>query len=261
MLLYVADALEPAERDALRRHLATGCVACAAHLAEAQATFAALPLALDPVQPAPELRERLMDRLDAPAATVTHRIPAGFWLSAAAAVVIAVTVTYAAVTRRYGRALADVQLAFNGNARATLLQSALADRDATVEQLRRRLQAQQTLVDALQSERSAVIHLAATGAKPGEARLVWAPTRKRSVLLAQHLAPSQPGRTYELWYIAADQKPVPAGTFAVDATGSATVVNPVPADFGTLAVAAITDEPAGGSPAPTTPPFLAGKVD
>src|SRR3954451_22895503 len=62
MPLLLVDALEPAEAAALRAHLATGCTRCASYLAEADATLAYLPFALDPVPPAPSARERLVAR-------------------------------------------------------------------------------------------------------------------------------------------------------------------------------------------------------
>src|SRR5258707_15796852 len=63
MPLLLVDALEPAEAAALRAHLAGGCTRCASHLAEADATLAYLPYALDPVAPPPAARERLMERV------------------------------------------------------------------------------------------------------------------------------------------------------------------------------------------------------
>ena len=63
-LLYVAHALEPGEREELRRHLATGCLACAAALAAARAAFDLLALAPTPVAPRAEAWQRLQDRID-----------------------------------------------------------------------------------------------------------------------------------------------------------------------------------------------------
>ncbi|HKQ59776.1 MAG TPA: hypothetical protein VJS92_00745, partial [Candidatus Polarisedimenticolaceae bacterium] len=64
-LLYAADLVEPAEQDELRSHLAAGCPRCAGSLAEAHAVLTQLPLALDPVAPPPELKERLLARVAA----------------------------------------------------------------------------------------------------------------------------------------------------------------------------------------------------
>jgi anti-sigma-K factor RskA len=74
-----------------------------------------------------------------------------------------------------------------------------------------------------------------------------------------NLAPLPPGKEYELWIIPPGKAPMPSKTFTVDASGSATLIVSVPADLGTIATAAITDEPAGGVPAPTGKIQLAGK--
>ena len=261
MPLYVADALEADERAALRGHLAAGCAACAGHLAEAQATFASIAMGLDPVAPSPDLLQRVFDRIDREASSRQGPISPWGWISAAAAAVVAAAVTYALVTRHDRAALADARLTYNNDARAALLRSALEDRDQTLEQLRHHLAVQQQLVDALQSTADArVIELAGAAQPRASARLVWAPSANRSVLLASDLTPPPAGRTYELWFITADKRKVPAGTFAVDPAGSATVPLPIPPGLAPLAVAAVTDEPLGGTAVPTGHVQMAGNV-
>ncbi len=75
------------------------------------------------------------------------------------------------------------------------------------------------------------------------------------------MKPPPPGREFELWFITPEQKKVPAGTFGVDVDGKAELVVQMPADLGPVALAAITDEPLGGSPQPTGAIQLAGKVE
>ncbi len=75
------------------------------------------------------------------------------------------------------------------------------------------------------------------------------------------MKPPPPGREFELWFITPEQKKVPAGTFGVDVDGKAELVVQMPADLGLVALAAITDEPLGGSPQPTGAIQLAGKVE
>ena len=63
MLLYVVGALDDDERQSLEQHLQTGCPQCAGALAEARAIIKHLPLALDPVDPPPRTKGRLMERI------------------------------------------------------------------------------------------------------------------------------------------------------------------------------------------------------
>ena len=91
-----------------------------------------------------------------------------------------------------------------------------------------------------------------------------APPRSRGVLYVaadhQHwflsvdgLPPAGPERDYQLWFIAGG-KPVPAGTFDLEAGAPASLSAPtMPAG---TELAAITVEPAGGAPQPTGPMVL-----
>ena len=99
--------------------------------------------------------------------------------------------------------------------------------------------------------------LTATG-KPPSARLYWNPSRHRIVMAVFQLPPASAGRTYQLWAIA-QGKPVSLGVFNTAADGRLTAAMAVPPDL-TFELAAVTEEPAGGSPAPTQQPFLIGKV-
>lgn len=96
-----------------------------------------------------------------------------------------------------------------------------------------------------------------TGDTEPSLRLVWNRDRDLLLVAAQGLPAAAPGRTYQLWGIRGTDAPVSLGTFDTDAAGAALVTLTAGAavDFD---VSAITDEPAGGSPQPTTQPFLVG---
>src|SRR5206468_7429650 len=94
--------------------------------------------------------------------------------------------------------------------------------------------------------------------KPPSARLYWNPSRHRIVMAVFHLPPASAGRTYQLWAIA-QGKPVSLGVFNTAADGRLTAAMDVPPGL-TFELTAVTEEPAGGSPAPTQQPFLIGKV-
>jgi anti-sigma-K factor RskA len=67
------------------------------------------------------------------------------------------------------------------------------------------------------------------------------------------------GKTFELWLIPAKGNPIPAGTFGREADASAVYLRPGPVGRDAAAVA-VTVEPEGGSPQPTTTPFLVMKL-
>ena len=66
-------------------------------------------------------------------------------------------------------------------------------------------------------------------------------------------------KVYQAWIIQPGGKPVPEPTFVPDAQGRATINVPSGQPKGTLI--AFTVEPAGGSKAPTTKPFVAATLD
>jgi anti-sigma-K factor RskA len=68
-----------------------------------------------------------------------------------------------------------------------------------------------------------------------------------------------PGKVYQAWVIQPGGKPLPEPTFVPDAGGRATISVPSDQPKGTLI--AFTVEPAGGSQAPTTKPFVAATLD
>ncbi len=98
--------------------------------------------------------------------------------------------------------------------------------------------------------------LAATG-RPPSARLFWNATTGSVVMAAFDLPPAAPGRIYQLWGIVTGLDPVSFGTFQTGADGTAIFRSPVPEGI-EFELGAVTEEPAGGSPQPTSTPFLVG---
>lgn len=96
-----------------------------------------------------------------------------------------------------------------------------------------------------------------TGDADPTLRLVWNRDRNLLLVAAQNLPPLPQGRTYQLWGIRGTEAPVSLGTFDSGSEGEALVTLPASA-AGAYEVSAITEEPAGGSPQPTTQPFLVG---
>jgi anti-sigma-K factor RskA len=66
--------------------------------------------------------------------------------------------------------------------------------------------------------------------------------------------PSMPSeRTLQMWIVPKAGKPVSIAIFHPDAAGEIALVAPVTVPKNEIAALAVTDEPAGGSPQPTTP--------
>jgi len=66
--------------------------------------------------------------------------------------------------------------------------------------------------------------------------------------------PSLPSaRTLQLWFVPKTGKPLSVAIFHPDASGQIALVAPVNMPMNEIAALAVTEEPAGGSPQPTTP--------
>ena len=86
----------------------------------------------------------------------------------------------------------------------------------------------------------------------GDGVAVMVPTRDGSVFVAEGLADPPDGHTYQLWLLEGDE-PVSAGTFDVD---DGRVVIELDRSVEGFDGAAVTVEPDGGSPEPTTDPVV-----
>jgi len=224
---YALGALAPDERERFETHLAE-CAACRSEVQALREVAVLLADAAPAATPPSRLRDRIL-REARQVRPISHgRAPIVPWLAVAASLVLAVGLGYMYVRER-----------------GTLqrVNAALAERDS--------------LIATVFSPDVVTAALTATG-KPPSARLYWNPSRHRIVMAVFQLPPASTGRTYQLWAIA-QGKPVSLGVFNTAADGRLTAAMAVPPDL-TFELAAVTEEPAGGSPAPTQQPFLIGKV-
>lgn len=78
------------------------------------------------------------------------------------------------------------------------------------------------------------------------------------LLIAAHMPNIAANQTFELWVIPPGANPRPAGTFQAQQDSTAVFIHNGPVESG--ATIAVTVEPAGGSPQPTSTPFIATKL-
>jgi hypothetical protein len=141
------------------------------------------------------------------------------------------------------------------------LERAVSVRDGEIQRLEREAARQTETVRMLRSPDVQVVPLRATDAQPGAAgRLFFDRARKRWYFHAAGMRPAGAGKTYELWLIDAAQQKIPAGLFDPDASGEVSIEVAVPEGASGFALAAVTDEPAGGVPQPTGQIQLVGEL-
>jgi len=261
--VYVLGALDGEDLRAVEEHLADGCSECAPRLAELAAEVEELAAAAPPVAPSDTVRARLMRELGEPVTAAMPpprpwRVSGWSWLAAAAAILLLVwgLATRGALTSEIAGLRAELSRARADRDRAAARATGLAAELASAEADNERLAQAMAIISAPAMKPVALAGLKDAPGARGHAFVD--PEAKRAVFVAANLPPLAPGKTYELWFIAAG-KPVAAGTFAVGPKGSATVpvANALP-DIGQIQAWAVTIEPRGGVPQPTGPMVLKG---
>jgi len=291
ILAYLAGAADESDQAQAQRLIDSDSPTVAGYVAEAQALLGQVPLTLEPVQPSEELEEQLMRQVHGQAPLRLHAPidpPAQpdntkdsnasrTWLLAAVsglvAAVLAVAVTSFVIrdiledradTRMVAiesRLQEQIDTLNRTQAEAQELQTQVNQQDDLIQQLRRKAGDQEALMASLRSPRLQIIHLVAENMESGSAiaRMLWDASHRRCYFYASGLSAPESGKTYQLWCVTPDERKVSVGTFDVGEDGSATFMTDLPSDIEKVTLAAVTDEPTGGSKEPTGKYFLRGK--
>ena len=214
---WALDALEPDEAAAVAGHLET-CEQPHPELRSAAGAGAVLAAALNPIEPSPALRDRLMRSIGDEPISIDARRERRSWLPQAVA----------------GLAVAAALVLAVWNAG---LRGELDQRNAQL--------------------REVAVALSAGGpaySVSGEVGGGVLVTGEDGPVLVADLEPPGEGQLYALWLIGPDEVPVPVGTFAPDPDEPFAVV-PLDRSLEGFATFAVTRE-AGPVDAPTTDPVL-----
>jgi len=270
---FALGVLDEEERVEFEAHLAD-CEACRSAVQAFRETAATLAWSVPQRVPPASLRARVLHEAAAvrPIATParTRRAGAGSddlgadfgrrsgprlagaartWL-AAASLVLAVGAAALFVRERGARSGLEAAVA--------RMQDEAARTAARLGELASDVAARDSLLASVLSPDTRTVRLTAQG-RPPSAQIFWSQARGRVVIAAFDLDPAPAGRTYQLWGIAGGSAPVSLGIFNTSADGRTVAAFEV-GPGARFDVAAITEEPAGGSPQPTTTPFLVGGI-
>jgi anti-sigma-K factor RskA len=252
---YALGALDASERAALEAHLATGCAECAKALEEARYLVSQLAYLAPPAEPSEMLKARLLRtvRAESAPAKITEMkassgsIPLWLWAGVAALLILSVYSTWDA--RKLQKEVQDV------NARAAA-------------ELKHRAQLEQELTLAkheawiLTDPNSKKIDIMPNDKTMPILEALWHP-QMGIYITGQKMPMPKGNKVLQLWLIpkAPGAKPMPSHTFWPDANGKITeMVDDPPEVMAQTKALAITEEPAGGSPQPTSTPIWVGGV-
>lgn len=246
---YALGSLDPAERAEFEAHLRSNCAECSKALEEARSLVSQLAYLAREAAPSDLLKGRLMQhvRADARSAGSQAKIPFWMWAAVAAAVLFAFYNAWGA-HQLQKRIQATNESASAAIARQQELQQqlAVAKREAMI----------------LTDPASMKFTLPASEKDMPQLQVTW--HEKMGICITGHNIPMPPtNRTLQLWLIpkTPGAKPMPSMMWLPDANGDfmLMVANP-PKDMHDVKALAVTEEPAGGSPQPTSAPMWLGSV-
>jgi anti-sigma-K factor RskA len=255
---HALGALDAPERAALEAHLATGCSECSKGLEEARWLVSQLAYLAPGAEPSELLKGRLLQTVRAEAGTgsasqATSRraaVPRWMWAGVAALLVFSAYSAWNARKLQSEVGVLREQAARQSQERAKL----------ELEMAAAKTHMQEAMIWS--DPKSVKIKLPAKDPTMPPLEAMWHP--QLGICVRGWKVPS-PGekRVLQLWLIPkkAGSKPMPAMTFWPDAQGTFTamVENPPDVMADTQALA-ITEEPMGGSPQPTSAPMWVGGV-
>jgi anti-sigma-K factor RskA len=253
--LYVLGALEGDEKQAIESHL-TGCGDCARKLAAARGRIAALSFSAPRTAPSPAVKERLMRQVRAeaegrivverPAREIAPRLDPSrgsggrWWLPilAPACAVLLIATFY--LWKQNNQLTREVN-----QFRATM-----------ITQQRQLADVQETLSLYASKDTIKVALAQQPGMPKGDVKVMY--NAKMGMLMCDGwVEPAQANKSYQLWIVPMEGKPVSAGVFSPDNAQAWHKMMKVPGGIEPK-MFAITLEPAGGMPQPTGPMVLIG---
>ncbi len=257
--LYALGALEAETAAAVEASLRNASPDQQREIAEWREIVALLPQALNQPAPPDHLKERLLSRLndesqETPLETAIAESAAeqtddkvliftparrsetkvARWLPLAAAVLLALTSAY------------------------LLWQNSRLERER--DQISQALEEEKRKLETFAASQTKVIQLVGDQAPNANARVFWDTKRNQWVIYIFDLPEPPSGKQYQLWYVVKDA-PISAAVFSTDSRGQKVLELTLPPEaWSGMNLTAVTLEPRGGSPTPTSGFYLKAKI-
>ena len=225
LAMYALGTLEAPERARLDGHLAA-CELCARRLTDYRGVVGVLPLAFPATPPPPAAWTAILDAIR-PRAPRVRRWPTLFYSvrwPLVAAVLLAVIGWNIVLERELARYARGPQ------------------------------------VEALSRRPGRMVILKGVAAPAANARMFIAADGGHGHMAISGLARLPKGRTYQVWFIRVQGRPLVGGAFEVDAHGRAWVSIDPPASLDDVRSVTVTEETIPGSTAPTGATLLDGRL-
>lgn len=248
---YALGALTPEETRAFEAALSSS-PELQQELQEHRELGAVLALA-EAEPPPPELKARLRERIDqakrgslggravsAPAPAPSRRsfTPIVMGAGLAAALIVAVGLSI----------------------KVGSLNDTIRVRDSLLAAREQRLAEREATLNAILEPSVQLVTMVAPGETPPVAQVFLDRTRGRAIVHLFNLKPASVGRAYQLWLLQKIGNPIASRVFNTEPDGHGLEqAIPVPVG-GDISGFAVSVEPAGGSPQPTSTPFLVGTL-
>ncbi len=244
--LYALGALETDAYSEIRGHLSDGCEYCTDHVRDAVYAAAMLSSLAEAVSPPPEVRARLLAGID------RRRLPS-------AAVIPPVT-TQETVRAAKSKGWWNFAVPTLATTSLALLAFSVWSADQ-VKEMRTDLSKVAGERDQLRTALEILSRSQTRAVQFGESDnvahgRVLVNRAGGFVFVGSDLPAIASDRTFELWLVPPKGAPQSVGLVRASAAGDIVHISQTPVDPKQFAAVAVSVEPLGGSPAPTTKPFL-----
>jgi anti-sigma-K factor RskA len=235
---HALSTLDAADERVLSKHLAE-CDECRRELADWEATAASLALSANPMEPSPEVREKILTQIRSEKSGSES---------------VSKVLRFKNTQRNLWNSLGSL-----GSIAAVIVFGALIVSVFVLYQQNRELREQNEFFQLLTAPGSRMAELSGTPEAANATAMLAYDRNGRAMLITQGLPRAPEGKQYQLWFIVGNN-PLPGKAFTPDISGRTMMKDEVPEAARHSAIFAVTLEPTGGVRSPTGSIYLRSEL-